>query len=291
MDRFSMKEIELLTGIKAHTLRIWEKRYGIIKPMRTDTNIRYFTDEQLRKILNITTLNKAGIKISKIANLGEDEIAHEIKKLSKANDSNVYFNRLTICMYGYEPAQFDEIFDECVEKLGFTASMKDIFLPFLNQIGMMWGNKEISPSNEHFISNMVRKKIFSAIDALPQVENPKGAVLLFLPQHESHELGILLGYYQLKNKGYKAIYLGSNLPDESLKEAVDFLEPRALVTGFYRRMDKENLLNYLNTWDKWGEHLPIYFAGNIDEVSMEELPKKCHHLATLSALDKFFPST
>lgn len=289
MDRFSIKEIELLTGIKAHTLRIWEKRYGIIKPFRTNTNIRYFTDEQLRKILSISTLNKAGLKISKIAELTESDIAREIIKLTDQNDPNVYFDRFTVCMYDFDATTFNDIFNECVGKMGLQATVLDIIFPFMNHIGVMWGNNEISPANEHFISNMVREKILGAIDDLPNISDQSKPVVLFLPQHESHELGLIFAYYQLKSNGVKTIYLGSNVPDQSLKNAVDQLKPRGLVTSFFKRSGNNELLSQLQTWSSWDKQMSVCFAGVRSEVELESLPANCHYLSSINDLDEKFP--
>ncbi len=288
MDRFSIKEIELLTGIKAHTLRIWEKRYGIVKPLRTDTNIRYFSNDQLRKILNISTLNKAGLKISKIARLNEDGITAEIKKLARQNNTNVYFDRLTVCLYRFDAAEFHSVYAACVEQWGTWKTIHTILFPFLNHIGMLWGSKEIMPTNEHFISNLVRQKIFGAIDALPEPPAGDKPVVLFLPQHENHELGLLFACYYLKRKGVRTIYLGSNVPDTSLLDTIQQLQPSALVTTFFKGFGNDQVLNYLHEWTSAAEDTAVYFSGNGIQVEGVSYPDKCYYLEKVEDLESYF---
>lgn len=284
MDRFSIKEIEILTGIKAHTLRIWEKRYGIIQPLRTETNIRYFSDEQLRKILNISTLNKAGVKISKISKLTEKQLVEEIKWLTQQRNHNVYFDRLTLCMFNYDPVAFNEIFADCLQAFGLTGTVNQILFPFLNQVGLMWGNKEILPSNEHFISHQVRQKLFAEIDNITLKPEDSGSVVLFLPQHEFHEIGLLFAYYNLKSLGKNAIYLGSNVPDQSLEECCAKTKPAQLVTYFSSGISEEDLDVQLKIWAKMLPKTTIYFAGNRLEFEQKQIPENCIFLSNMEEL-------
>lgn len=214
MAVYSIKELEKLSGIKAHTIRIWEKRYNLIEPHRTQTNIRYYTDNDLKKILNVAVLNRHGIKISNIAKLSELELREEIMRVSKINHSqeNV-IDSLIISMIDLDEYRLNAIMDKSISNHGFKATVTDLLYPFLNKVGILWQSGDVNPAQEHFISNLIRHKIISHIDQLPATYNPKAKkFLLMLPEGEWHEIPLLFTYYLIKEANHEVIYLGQSVP-------------------------------------------------------------------------------
>lgn len=214
MAVYSIKELENLSGIKAHTIRMWEKRYNLIEPHRTTTNIRYYTDQDLKKILNVAVLNRNGIKISNIAKLNEVELKDEIMRLSSKSDSKTnVIDSMIVAMIDLDEIKFTGIIGKWVAKNGFKKTMTEILYPFLNKIGVMWQAGDINPAQEHFVSNLIRQKLITAIDGFSHVYNPKAnRFLLFLPEGEWHELGLLFALYLLKEAGHEVVYLGQSVP-------------------------------------------------------------------------------
>ena len=230
MSNYSIKDFEQLSGIKAHTLRIWEQRYNLLSPKRTDTNIRYYDDDDLKLILNVALLNDNGFKISKIASLQHAEIREEVMRLTErslTHDDQIH--ALTICMIEMDEERFDKILSTNILKLGFEQTMMSIIYPFMSKIGVLWQTGAINPAQEHFISNLVRQKLIVAIDG--QVHTNTGKkFLLFLPEGELHEVSILFASYLIKNKGHKVIYLGQSTPNEDLNQVYAIHRPDFLLT-------------------------------------------------------------
>lgn len=249
MGNYSIKDLERLSGIKAHTIRIWEKRYGIINPERTDTNIRTYCDTDLKKILNVSILNRNGLKISKIAQLTGSEIATLVNKLTEdPHDTDSQFENLYISMIDLDENLFDKIISRVIIQMGFEQMFLHLLFPFFKRIGIMWQTGTITPAQEHFISNLVRQKLIVAIDSIIENDNIESKTfLLYLPEKELHELSLLFTYYLLKKRGQKVIYLGAMLPVESLK-AVEKLKPvDYLVTSIVGSMDDDEVNTYLKT--------------------------------------------
>lgn len=237
MGTYSIKELERLSGIKAHTIRIWEKRYSLIQPQRTSTNIRFYSDEDLRKIMNVSTLNNHGVKISRIADMSGEEINKQIFTLIDSQSSaSAYIEKLVLAMVDLEEEEFDKTLNALVKKFGFERAVTQAIYPFLEKIGILWQTKNISPAQEHFISNLIRQKVIVAIDALPLKPTSRKRLVLFLPEHEQHEIGLLFNYYLAKHAGYKCYYLGQNVPHKDLIDIVDTHKPHVLVTSIISPM-------------------------------------------------------
>lgn len=230
MSTYSIKDLEQLSGIKAHTLRIWEQRYNLLSPKRTDTNIRFYDDDDLKLILNVALLNDNGYKISKIVSMDSAEMREEVVKLtdrSLTHDDQIH--TLTISMIEMDEERFDKILSTNILKLGFEQTMMNIIYPFMSKIGVLWQTGAINPAQEHFISNLVRQKLIVAIDG--QMSSKTGKkFLLFLPEAELHEISILFAYFLIKNKGHKVIYLGQNTPTEDLSQVYSIHNPEYLMT-------------------------------------------------------------
>ncbi|MDG1277925.1 MAG: MerR family transcriptional regulator [Algoriphagus sp.] len=246
MSTYSIKDLEQLSGIKAHTLRIWEQRYNLLSPKRTDTNIRFYDDDDLKLILNVALLNDNGFKISKIASMDRPEMREEVMKLTErslTHDDQIH--ALTICMIEMDEERFEKILSSNIIKLGFEQTMMNIIYPFMSKIGVLWQTGAINPAQEHFISNLVRQKLIVAIDGQVLAANGK-KFLLFLPEGELHEISILFATFLIKNKGHKVIYLGQNTPNEDLSQVYDIHRPEFLMTVITTSPAVEYVEEYLN---------------------------------------------
>ncbi|EAZ81727.2 MerR family transcriptional regulator [Algoriphagus machipongonensis] len=230
MSRYLIKDLENLSGIKAHTLRIWEQRYNLLCPKRTDTNIRYYDEADLKLILNVALLNEKGHKISKIASMTPECISEEVIKLtdrSLMHDDQIH--SLTICMIEMDEEKFEKILTTNIIKLGFEQTMLHVIYPFLTKIGVLWQTGAINPAQEHFISNLVRQKLIVAIDGqVPSSDGKK--FMLFLPEGELHEISLLFATYLIKSKGHKVIYLGQSTPKKDLDAVYELHAPEFLLT-------------------------------------------------------------
>jgi DNA-binding transcriptional MerR regulator len=234
MAVYSIKDLEKLSGIKAHTIRIWEKRYNLIDPHRTNTNIRYYTDNDLKKVLNVAVLNKHGIKISNIARLNDLELKEEIIRVSRAaQSSDTVVDSLVIAMIDFDEYKIESIIDRSISKIGFKSTVTEVLYPFLDKVGILWLSGDVNPAQEHFISNLVRQKIISATDQLPNTFSPKAKkFLLLLPEGEWHEIALLFAQYLLKAANHEVIYLGQSVPYADV-----------LAVGASRRIDYIFLTN------------------------------------------------
>ncbi|MES2828296.1 MAG: MerR family transcriptional regulator [Bacteroidota bacterium] len=227
MKNFSISDIEALIGVKAHTIRAWETRYNLVPPKRTPTNIRYYSEEDLKMLLNIVALNDNGYKISKIAKMSTSQITHLVKQLKSdwKNDS-IQMLHLSNATIEYDEKQFAEVLTGCVSELGLIKTMDVLLYPFMKKAGMLWQTGAIDPSHEHFASNLIRERIIVEIDKvdMPVKKDPK-RFILFLPEAEMHETGLLFTRYLLKKCGHETLYLGSEIPYSDLKKVVDSYKP------------------------------------------------------------------
>lgn len=223
MTRFSIRDLENFSGVKAHTIRIWERRYGLLDPDRTDTNIRTYTTEELKTILNVAFLNRHGVKISKIAALTKAERDLRVKQVAEdASDPNGALNALKLAMVNYDADLFERTSDAYREKEGFRALVERLYVPLLEHIGVLWQSSTICPAQEHFASNLVRQKLVSAIDSTRPLTVPEGRLhVLYLPENEVHELGLFYLHYRLRASGQRVIYLGQGVPMGDLAQVAE----------------------------------------------------------------------
>ena len=232
MGQYSIKELEQLSGIKAHTIRIWEKRHKIIEPSRTATNIRYYSDLDLKKLINVSLLNTYGIKISKIADMSLDDVNKKVLEISELqNDKGVHIDQMVIAMIDMEEELFEKILNNLILRFGFEKTITEIIYPFLEKIGILWQTQNITPAHEHFISNLIRQKIIVAIDGLPIPPKNSKKILLFLPEGEMHELGLLFYHFLIRKSGYRTYYLGQNVPHEDLISVYKVHQPDFMLTS------------------------------------------------------------
>jgi DNA-binding transcriptional MerR regulator len=253
-SKFSIKDLENLSGIKAHTIRIWEKRYGLFNPNRTETNIRYYSLESLQKILNIAFLNNNGFKISKIAKLSPFEISNKVVELSKeADTSNHYIDLLKLAMLNFDQGLFIKTYNELQNKFDFRSIFYDIFGPFLDEIGLLWQTNTINPAHEHFIVELIKQKILISTEKVLNknfVSNNKEAFVLFLPDNEVHELGLMYTNYDILSHGHHTIYLGQSVPLESLTLLLSVYNKITFISCFTIQPEQEHLAKYLFDFNK-----------------------------------------
>jgi DNA-binding transcriptional MerR regulator len=249
MGKYSIKDLETLSGIKAHTIRIWEKRYGIITPERTATNIRTYFDKDLKKLLNVALLNNHGYKISKISKLDYKELCEDVEKIGISESSfDTYMDLLILAMVDLDRHVFEKVLKEATNQMGFEDTCINVLYPFLQKIGIMWLANSINPAQEHFISSLIIQKMYAATDKLysPDVKREKKAIF-FLREGEMHEMGLLFYRYLMKKRGVDAIYLGQSIPFEDLKQTVEAHKPDYLVTALVATFEANAISTYLST--------------------------------------------
>ena len=240
MLKYSMSQVETLTGISAHALRVWERRYNFILPKRSPANIRYYSDDQLKQLLNVSILIRNGHRISKIAKLLPREIFELVSAilLSGSEIHEDRINGLVLSMLEMDEHAFNRIFNKAVKETDLLTTIIKLIYPFLNLVGGLWINNKAIPAQEHFISNLIRQKIITAIDKLaPPKENAK-KILLFLLEGESHEISLLIASYIAKKLGWKTYYLGQNVPLKNINEICAIIGSDLMFTIFITPRNK-----------------------------------------------------
>ena len=248
MAIYSIKDLEKLSGIKAHTIRIWEQRYGLLSPKRTPTNIRYYDDEDLKFLLNVALLNKNGIKISKIAKLSQQEINKKVAAISEVNyEFDTQLDALTISMIEMDEFKFDRILSVNIKQLGFERTMLEVVQPFLEKLSVLWLTGSIYPVQENFISYLIRQKIIVAINELPihSGSNVK-KYLLYLPEGERQELSLLFLHFLLKKRQHQVIYIGQDMSIFDLRDAYHIHQPDFICTMITEAFAKEPVQKYID---------------------------------------------
>jgi DNA-binding transcriptional MerR regulator len=248
MAKYSIRDLEKLSGIKAHTLRIWEKRHKLLEPKRTNTNIRYYNDADLKKILNIALLNRNGYKISKIAGFRESEMCEQVNELAKTSpEITSIIDGLVISMIEMDENRFGQIFSANIDKYGFEETILNIIYPFFEKVGMLWQTGSINPAQEHFISNLIRQKISTAIESTSLINNSRSkSFLIFLPEGELHEIGLLFYYFLAKKQGHRVIYLGQSIPYDDIESVQKIRTCDYILTSFSSAINGLDINNYLS---------------------------------------------
>jgi methanogenic corrinoid protein MtbC1 len=251
MNSFTIKDLEILSGIKAHTIRIWEQRYSFLKPQRSDTNIRYYNNEELKEILNVALLNKYGFKISHISNMNREEVREKILFLNQSDAENEKaITKLIQLMIDLDMDRFESVLNKIIRQNGINTAILQILFPFLQRIGILWQTGNINPSQEHLVTNLIRQKIIFGIDqALPEKVS-QNSVLLFLPEGEHHELGLLFVHYLLKCRGVRTFYIGANVPLKDLPQIIECKNPDYLfshITSLHLHNGFEKFISKLKT--------------------------------------------
>ena len=250
---FSIKDLENLSGVKANTIRIWEKRYNLLEPKRSETNIRYYDLNNLQKLLNISYLNNNGFKISKIAKLDESELAPKTRQLAfmGKNDSQAIV-AFKLSMLNFDQTLFYNTYNSLLEEKNFRSIFYEIFIPLLCDLGMLWQTNTISSSHEHFLTVHIKQKILVHIERLQSTDPQPSTktVVLFLPEHEVHDLGLLFINYEILSLGYHTIFLGENIPLDNLKYINKLYDDIIYVSYFTVKPSDSEIHDYLDTFSE-----------------------------------------
>jgi len=274
MIQYSIKDLEQLTGIKAHTIRIWEKRYQLIEPERTSTNIRYYSDNDLKRLLNVSILNRNGLKISTIVTMNNDEINERIMDISEtSHDSDNHIEQMIIAMIELDEQRFERVLSTSVIKIGFDDTVTRVLYPFFEKIGILWQIGTIFPAQEHFVSNLIRQKLIIAIDGQSGNNKPDSkSFLIYLPSNEWHELGLLFYSYLIKKAGMKVIYLGQSVPFEDLLEVTQKQKVDFLFTSITTPLTTKKYAEYIHQLSESFPEKIIYLSGYQTHEHSIELP-------------------
>ena len=281
-QQFSIKDLENLSGIKAHTIRIWEKRYQIFTPNRTETNIRFYSLDELQKLLNISFLNSYGYKISRVADYSEFDLNKLVKQVYSEKTNAVFsINVLKVAMFNFDAVLFNATYNELAKSKNFSQIFLQVYLPFLREIGMLWQTSAIKPIHEHFISYLIFQKLIENISLIQNekqvIENEK-TVVLFLPENELHEISLMFINYQLISKGYRTIYFGSSVPFNDLVEMHKFYDTVHFVSYFTIMPYADDLETYLSNFEKTilrGSASKLYISGQQSKNIVSQYPSIC----------------
>ena len=248
MSIYSIKALEKLSGIKAHTIRIWEKRYALFTPLRTDTNIRYYGDDELKRLLNVTSLISRGFKISKISEMSDNEINQQLDNLItdiKYSDSisEVLTNQLIASAINYDERAFEKAFSSAISRYGLIDTYINIIYPLLEKVGILWTKSDLMPAQEHFLSNLIKQKIQSAIDNIAPGAPSEQPWVLFLPEEEVHDIGLMLSSYIIREQGRSVIYLGARVPKDSLFSVLELYPSAKLLFFLVKEFDRKSINN------------------------------------------------
>ncbi|SHG39819.1 MerR family transcriptional regulator [Winogradskyella jejuensis] len=280
-NNFSIKDLENLTGIKAHTIRIWEKRYNLLSPKRTDTNIRYYDLASFQKLLNVSYLNNNGYKISKIATLKPEEIPQRVREIAlESNLESHALNSFKLAMLNFDQSLFYKTYDSLLNDMSFEDIFYDIFIPLLTELGLLWQTNTITPAHEHFLTTLIRQKILINTELIQAETKPdsKRTYVLFLPDNEIHELGLMFLNYQIVAHKKYSILLGQSVPMDSLKDILDYYDDIVFISYFTIKPLKEEIDKYITDFNKLllqKSNAEFWILGKmLDSIDLDTLPEK-----------------
>ena len=290
MDRFSISQLSQFSGVKPHTIRVWEQRYHALQPDRSEGNTRYYDGHQLRRLLNIVSLVNSGHKISGLCSMKNSELyqllGDHYEKAAENSDYDYFVGQLVAGGMSFNQYNFEKIFSHCLLKFGLTTTYKKIIYPLLKRVGLLWTRNQLPPAQEHYISNLLRQKLFTAIDSMPPEEYPEDSWLLFLPEDEYHEIGLLFAHYLVRSKGYKSIYLGASVPVDSVKSAVEDTEATNILLFLVHRDLPKNIQRYLNNLENAAPTCKIFVAAPEDMKTNKESKPHIHWLSSVDELEQ-----
>lgn len=291
MDSFTIKDLENLSGIKAHTLRIWEQRYNFLKPGRTFTNIRYYSNDELKKVLNIALLNKYGYKISHIDKMNEAQINEKILSLSQMEaQQERIVNDLIKNMIDLDMNSFEDTLDRFILVKGIERAITQIIFPYLEKIGILWMTNHINPAQEHLVTNIIRQKLIVGIEGVSATLKHDKTVLLFLPEGEYHELGLLFMYYLLKKRGVNVIYLGTNVPLSDVDYVVKLKKPDYLYCHLTTVGQSFNFDKFLSNVSKKFPGIPTVVSGQLTNTYEKKIHPPVYFKRSFPEVTEFIAS-
>ena len=287
---FSIKDLENLSGIKAHTIRIWEKRYDILQPMRTDTNIRLYDLASLQKLLNITLLHDYGYKISKIATYPQEKIPSLVREIISSKTAKSHaINEFKMAMMNFDQELFFNTYNWLIAEKSFKEVFHQVFIPLLDELGLLWQSDTITPAHEHFISYLIKQKTLVNTEKL-QVLKPTKTDKIFvlsLPMNEIHELGLMYLHYEILLQGYKTVYLGESMPIDNLKVLKNNFGPIVYITYMTVQPDREAIDNYISTMESelLGDGTQLWFIGRlVENIDRDKIASETHVFQSITEL-------
>ena len=287
MNSLSIAQLAQFSGIKPHTIRIWEQRYNALSPERTEGNTRTYNGNDLRRLLNIVSLLDQGYKVSDLCSRTDDDLRDIIaqKYLKDATTDN---DKIVLQLIGtginFQQEEFESIIEFCFKSYGVSETFKQIIYPLMNRLGMMWAADLMPPAQEHFMSNIIRQKLLAATNALPPPKKDSTIYLLFLAEDEFHEIALLFSQFILRERGDTVIYLGTNVPTSTLQQAINTVEPDTLLTFFIKSNFTEDQQQYLHYVRKCFPKGKIYISGNGKLISTLKLDEEIIWLANINDL-------
>lgn len=291
MNAFTIKDLENLSGIKAHTIRIWEQRYNFLKPQRSNTNIRYYSNDELKTVLNIALLNKYGFKISHIDRMAPQEVKEKILSLAdtRAVQERI-INDLLQEMIDLEMEKFEKIITDYIGAKGIERTVIQIIFPFLEKIGILWQTGHINPAQEHLVTNIIRQKLIVAIESTVSHVKLDKTFLLFLPEGEHHELGLLFMYYLLKSRGANILYLGANVPVKDVEYVVKLKEPDIIFVHLTATASNFNFEKFLTNVQQRFEGINTVISGQLTQQYRKKIPSSVQFKRSLSEVMEYLSS-
>jgi DNA-binding transcriptional MerR regulator len=291
MNSFTIKDLESLSGIKAHTIRIWEQRYGFIKPQRTATNIRHYSNDELKTLLNVSLLNKHGYKISKIDQMSPADIQQSILELKDAGAKQERLvNELVHLMVELKVEEIDQLFAEHIKTNGVEQTILSLIFPFLERIGILWLTNHINPAQEHLITNLIRQKLLVAIENTVAPVKKAASALLFLPEGEYHEMGLLFLYYLLKASGITVYYIGANAPISDVAYVVNAKKPSVVFTHITSTGSQFSMDKFLDRIHKKVENTPVIITGLPTQQYKKPIPQSVRFMKSLGDVKDYINS-
>ena len=287
MAEYKIKDLENLTGIKSHTIRIWEKRYRILSPDRTDTKIRTYSDSELTHLLTVSMLNRNGIKISKIAQLSQEDMNNLLWDIKVNKEPEYSMDKLLLSLVSLDEELFKETLANLLESEGLEKTFTNHLIPFLDRIGIMWLIGSVNPAQEHFMSNLIRQKIISEIDKQEIPVSTEKSVLMYLPEHEWHEMSLLFYHFLLRSKGVPTFYLGQSLPYESLVECIEKLKPNYILSSWLTAVDEKLVVSYFKRLKSDYPNLDVFAGGPQIKANSTALKKYIIEVNDLSSIMKY----
>ncbi|HVF80953.1 MAG TPA: MerR family transcriptional regulator [Flavisolibacter sp.] len=288
---FTIKELESLSGIKAHTIRIWEQRYNFLRPLRTQTNIRRYNNEELKTLLTVALLNKYGYKISKIDEMQPGQRTEAVLRLQQPDAREEHIiNELIGCMIDLKSIEFEQILSNYIQKHGIENAVTGLVFLFLERVGILWQTARLRPVQEHIVSNIIRQKIIVGIEGSPLPQSGLPLFVLFLPEGEHHELGLLYVYYLLRKKGVPTIYLGANVPVKDIQYIIEAKSPSFLylhLTSFPGQQKFQRLLQLLQ---KDAKNCTILISGYVAQLIKRQSVDNVELLQSLSSVQMYISS-
>ena len=263
ISTYSIKDLERLTGIKAHTLRIWEQRFNLFKASRTKTNIRYYTNEDLVFIINISILNHSGIKISKISTMDKEEIWAKVLELNSIeNNHEIILTKLNVALLQYNEFDFLSILEDKIKNIGFENTIIDICFPLLRNVGILWLTKSLEPAQEHFATNLIRQKIITEIDKLDWRQSQKSqSFLIANVENEFHEIGIIFSAYLVRKNGFRVVYLGKNVPITNILDFIENNKPDYYISVFTSYPQQKEINGFVEDIRNRSKKVKMIFSG------------------------------